>query len=126
MSAQHEQHASIPTYTFVYLWLVVLMFATIGAWALDLGAFNILIALSIAILKAVLVIIYFMHVKYGGRLIWVFSGGAFFWLAIMLALTFSDYVSRTWVPRRLSDRPVAYLFDAPPELQPATNPVHAD
>lgn len=110
MADEHEQHASIGTYTVIYAWLVILMLVTIGAWVLNLGAFNILIALTIAIVKAILVIMYFMHVKYSGRMVWVFSGAAFLWLGIMLALTMSDYLSRKWVPRRLSDRPVAHLF----------------
>jgi cytochrome c oxidase subunit 4 len=119
----HDQHAGIATYTIIFVWLVVLMLLTIAAWAVSLGPFNIIIAMLIAIIKAVLVIMYFMHVKYSGRLVWVFSAGAFFWLGILLVLTMSDYLSRTWVPRRMSDRPVAHLFA--PSTQPATQP-HSD
>ncbi len=110
MSDTHEQHASIATYTVIYIWLVVLMFVTIGAWLVNLGTLNVLIALTIAIIKAILVVMFFMHAKYSGRLVWLFASAPFLWLAIMLALTLSDYVTREWVPRRLSDRPVATLF----------------
>jgi hypothetical protein len=56
------------------------------------------VATGIAVVKAVLVILYFMHVKDGTRLTWVFSGAAFVWLAIMFGLTLNDYVTRDWQP----------------------------
>ena len=61
-------------------------------------ATNTIIALAIAVTKATLVILYFMHVRYSPRLIWLVIGSALFWLAIMFALTISDYWTRTWLP----------------------------
>src|SRR5258707_750593 len=55
-------------------------------------------AMTIAVVKATLVILYFMHVRYSPRLIWLVIGSALFWLAIMFALTISDYWTRTWLP----------------------------
>jgi cytochrome c oxidase subunit 4 len=54
------------------------------------------IALAIAVTKAVLVILYFMHVRYSPRLTWVVIASGFLWLFIMIALTMSDYLTRGW------------------------------
>src|SRR5215467_7762918 len=61
--------------------------------------FNTLIALTIATAKATLVVLYFMHVRYSVRLVWVILAAALFWMAIMFALTFSDYWTRDWISR---------------------------
>ena len=58
--------------------------------------FNTVIALTIAAIKATLVVLYFMHVRYSSRLVWVIVASALFWLAILFALTFSDYWTRGW------------------------------
>jgi cytochrome c oxidase subunit IV len=55
---------------------------------------NTVIALTIAVIKATLVVLYFMHVRYSSRLIWVIVISGFFWIGIMFALTFSDYATR--------------------------------
>jgi cytochrome c oxidase subunit 4 len=60
---------------------------------------NTIIALTIASVKATLVVLYFMHVRYSSRLIWVIVASALFWLCIMFALTFSDYLTRDWFPQ---------------------------
>lgn len=62
------------------------------------GPLNAIVALTIAVIKATLVVLFFMHVRYSGRLIWLVIGSALFWLAIMFAITFSDYSSRGWLP----------------------------
>jgi len=62
------------------------------------GPLNAVVALTIAVIKASLVVLYFMHVRYSSRLIWLVIGSALFWLAIMFALTISDYWTRTWLP----------------------------
>src|ERR1700752_566670 len=61
-------------------------------------ALNTPIALAIATTKATFVVLYFMHVRYSSRLIWVIVSSALFWLGIMFALTFSDYWTRGWTP----------------------------
>ncbi len=61
------------------------------------GPFNAVVALTIAAFKATAVVLYFMHVRYSQRLIWVIMAAALFWLAIMFALTFSDYSTRGWL-----------------------------
>jgi cytochrome c oxidase subunit IV len=59
--------------------------------------FNTIVALTIAVVKATLVVLYFMHVRYGSRLVWLIVGAALFWMAIMFSLTFSDYFTRNWL-----------------------------
>jgi len=59
--------------------------------------FNTIVALTIAVAKATLVVLYFMHVRYSSRLIWVIVAAALFWMAILFSLTFSDYFTRGWL-----------------------------
>ena len=73
---------------------MVLTAATVAAAYVNLGAFNIVIALAIASLKATLVVLYFMHARYSPKRTHMVIIAAVFWLAIMLALTLSDYVTR--------------------------------
>ena len=69
---------------------------TVAVSFVDLGAFNAVAALAIAVFKATLVVLFFMHVKYSTRLTWLVVTGSVFWLAILLSLTFSDYLTRSW------------------------------
>lgn len=88
----------IPKRTY-YVIYFVLMFCTYLTWQVayfDLGALNTVAALTIAVFKAVLVVLFFMHVKYGTRLTMVTAAGGVFWLGILLALTMSDYLTRGW------------------------------
>jgi len=59
--------------------------------------FNTIVALTIAVAKGTLVVLYFMHVRYSSRLIWVIVASALFWMGILFALTFSDYLTRGWL-----------------------------
>ena len=93
--AQHIVSRSV--YFAVFAALIILALATTGLAYLDLGRANTVLAMTIAVTKAVLVVLYFMHVRYGTRLTWVFAGAGFCWLAIMLGLTLSDYLSRGWI-----------------------------
>ena len=72
----------------------VYRFAGIATVVAVAGALNVIVALTIATFKAVLVILFFMHVKYGTRLTWAVVVGSVFWLGILLVLTFSDYLTR--------------------------------
>ena len=110
MSQTHERESSVRTYAIIFILLMALMLLTVIAAHVHMGEANILVALLIAVVKATLVVLFFMHVKYSGKLVWIFAGAAFLWLGIMLVLTLSDYASRAWVPRRLADQPVARLF----------------
>ena len=93
-----EHIVSKTVYFLIFGALMVLTVITVAAANFDLGneAINTSIALAIAVLKAVLVILYFMHVRYSPRLTWVVIAGGFLWLFIMIALTMSDYLTRDW------------------------------
>jgi cytochrome c oxidase subunit 4 len=92
---------SLATYTTIYIALLALMAATIIAAYMPLGALNVPVALVIAFTKTVLVALFFMHVRYAGKLIWVVAAGALVWLAILLSV-YHDYLTRDWTPNRLS------------------------
>ena len=76
--------------------LMVLTAITVAVAFINLGALNFPVALGIAILKATLVILFFMHVKYSSRLTKLVCGTAFFFLIVLFGLTMSDYLSRGW------------------------------
>jgi cytochrome c oxidase subunit 4 len=92
------QHiASVRTSVNVFAALLVLLFATVGAAYLPLGALHFPLAMTIALAKAVLIALYFMHVAYSHRITTVVAVASFFWLGILLALTLGDYLSRGWL-----------------------------
>ena len=76
---------------------MVLTGITVKAAYVNLGSFNIIVALGIAALKAILVILYFMHVRYSPKLTRLVVAAAFLWLLILLVITMSDYLSRGWL-----------------------------
>jgi cytochrome c oxidase subunit 4 len=86
------------TYFSVFAVLMVLLVATIGVAYVHLGEGNVVAAMTIAVAKAVLIILYFMHVRYSSHLTWIFVGAGFFWLGILLVLSMSDYLTRAWLP----------------------------
>jgi cytochrome c oxidase subunit 4 len=63
----------------------------------DLGPLNNVVTLTIASVKALFVILYFMHVRWSSRLTWVVAASGFFWLLILFSFTMTDYLSRGWV-----------------------------
>jgi cytochrome c oxidase subunit IV len=85
-------------YSAVFATLMVLTGVTVWIAYLDLGFLNVAVALGIAVTKATLVILYFMHVRYSTRLTWVVVASGFFWLGILVVLGLSDYLSRGWLP----------------------------
>jgi cytochrome c oxidase subunit IV len=90
-------------YVTIFLALMVGTTLTVVAAFYDFpGPLNAVVALTIAVIKATLVVLYFMHVRYSGRLIWLVILAALLWLAIMFAITFSDYWTRMWLPPMLS------------------------
>jgi cytochrome c oxidase subunit 4 len=86
------------TYVLVWFGLMILLAATLIAAAFDLGWLNLAIALGIAVCKALLIALFFMHLRASSRVTWVFAGAGVFWLGILLALAMSDYLSRAWLP----------------------------
>ena len=82
------------TYYAIFGALMVLTTITVAVAFINLGALNFPVAIGIAITKATLVILFFMHAKYSSQLTKMFVGTAFFFLAILLAMTMTDYLSR--------------------------------
>ena len=81
----------------VFLALLVGTGLTVAVAFVDLGALNNVLMLGIAMTKALLVILFFMHVRWSSRLTWVVAASGFFWLLILFGITMSDYLTRGWV-----------------------------
>ena len=88
----------VPTRTYYLIFAALMVFTaiTVAVAFLDLGRMNTVVALAIACAKATLVVLFFMHVKYGSRLTWAVVAGSVFWLGILLTLTMGDYLTRGW------------------------------
>jgi cytochrome c oxidase subunit 4 len=95
MSDNSHSHPTPKLYLLIISILIVLTCLTWGIAFKDLGIWNPVVALTIAVIKAVLVILFFMHVYYSSKLTKVTVGAGFFWLLIMITLSLSDYLSRT-------------------------------
>ena len=98
--AEHN-HGSphvVPTkiYYGIFAILLILTGVTVAAAYVDLGRFNTVVALAIACFKALIVVLYFMHVKYSTRLIKLTVIAGLYWMGILFALTLGDYLTRAW------------------------------
>jgi cytochrome c oxidase subunit 4 len=93
-----SQHTVVswPTYLGVFLLLCLLTGATVWAAGQDFGPFNTIVALTVAVVKASLVVLFFMHLRYSPRLTMLVVFAGFVWLAILILLTLTDYLSRGW------------------------------
>ena len=89
----------VPTRTYYTIFAVLMLCTglTVAIAFVNLGAMNIVAALTIAAFKATIVVLFFMHVKYSTRLTWAVVVGSLFWLGILLALTLGDYLTRGWI-----------------------------
>jgi cytochrome c oxidase subunit IV len=92
-------HPVAPTslYLTIFTALLVGTGLTVVVAFYDLGFMNNVVMLTIACAKALLVILYFMHVRWSSRLTWVVAASGFFWLLIMFSITMSDYLTRGWM-----------------------------
>ena len=89
----------VPVRVYLAIFAALMLGTALTIWAglQDFpGPLNVIIALTIAVIKATLVVLYFMHVRYSSRLIWVIFASALFWMGILFALTLSDYWTRSW------------------------------
>ncbi len=94
--AESAEHHIVPlsTYYMVFAALMVFLILTLVAAMLPQGPWNLPIALVIAVIKAGLVMVFFMHLGYSSSLVRYVAGAAFFWLAILFTLTLGDYFTR--------------------------------
>ncbi len=81
-------------YFSVFAALMVGTALTVMAARVDLGPMNIVVALAIAGVKAALVVLYFMHMRYSHRLNWIFAGAAVLWLFLLVGVTMADVLAR--------------------------------
>jgi cytochrome c oxidase subunit 4 len=95
-----EHIVSPKIYLVILAVLMILTFTTVEAAEVDLNHYfhglNVIVALVIATCKAILVILFFMHAYYSSKRTKLIVFAGFFWLAIMLSLTLSDYATRSW------------------------------
>ena len=91
-----EPQSHPKTYFTVFAGLMVLTLVTVLLARLDLGPINTIVAIAIAFCKALLVVLYFMHLKYSTRLTWAVVLAGLYWLGILIALTLGDYLTRAW------------------------------
>jgi cytochrome c oxidase subunit IV len=90
-----EHIVSVRVYITIFSVLLVGTALTVWAAFVDFPfGLNAIIAMTIAVTKATFVVLYFMHVRYSSRLVWVIVGSALFWMAILFAFTFADYMTR--------------------------------
>ncbi len=99
MAENDPTHHIVPKSTYYLIFLALMVGTGLTWWVatIDLGAMNNVIMLSIAVTKATLVVLFFMHVKYSSKLTWTIILSSIFWLFIMLALTMNDYFTRDWL-----------------------------
>ena len=97
--SEHNEHHIVPkkVYFAVFLTLIVMTWVTAYVSTVDLGRLNIFVALSIAIFKASLVILFFMHVKYGTKLTKMIVLAGLYWLVLLLFIAMADYWTRGWM-----------------------------
>ena len=97
MSAMSEPIVPSKLYVGIWITLLCLTVITAGVSFIDLGPLNTVVALVIATFKALLVVLFFMHVKYASeKLSKMVVVAAVFWLLLLLMLSMADYVTRLW------------------------------
>lgn len=89
---------SIRTYAFVFTALLLFALITTLIGMLDLGPFNMVIAITIALIKASLIAAFFMQALYEGKIVRIIITGGVVWFLIMVTLTLGDYMTRGWLP----------------------------
>ncbi len=88
----------VPVRLYVAIWATLMVFTglTVFAATVELGVFNIVVALVIATIKGTLVVLFFMHLRYSTKLTMVTVVAAMFFLFLLLSLTMTDYLTRAW------------------------------
>lgn len=118
-------HITKKKYWQVFALLMVLLFLTVFIAYMHIDPWlAIIAAMTIAIVKAVLVILYFMHVRYNSRLTWLFVMAGFFWLLLMIGITMTDYKTRDWDHGGYNDEIDSYSspYGLPATMYPQNRP----
>lgn len=95
---EHENHHIVSPLQYTFVWLTLLFFTalTVVAALLDLGVLNPVVAVGIACLKACVVILFFMHLKYSSKLVKFTFGAGLFTFLVLIVMILSDYLTRAW------------------------------
>lgn len=94
----HHIHTVVPPRVYAGVFGILLCFTALTVFAsyLELGVYNAVVALTIAVIKAVLVILFFMHIRYSSKLTMLTIAAGFLTLVVLLSMTMTDYISRSW------------------------------
>jgi cytochrome c oxidase subunit 4 len=94
---EHEQHIVSPvTYLIIFGCLLVFTLLTVGASLIEMGPWNPVVAIAIACIKATLVVLFFMHIKYSSKLMKLTVSAGVFTFLILVGMSLSDYFTRAW------------------------------
>ncbi|HVV70518.1 MAG TPA: cytochrome C oxidase subunit IV family protein [Verrucomicrobiae bacterium] len=110
----------VPPKTYLWIWVALLLLLLLNWWLaqLNLGPFNLVATLAIPCVQTLLMLLYLMHVRYNTPLTRVFVAAGFIWLAIMIDLTLSDYLTRGSVPGRFEKSWQHGVWPTNAEIQP--------
>lgn len=98
-SAHQPEIVPVSTYLAIFAALIVLTVVTVAVATIDLGDFNVVVAMVVATIKAVLVLLFFMHLRHHGRFLWLVLGFSFAFMLLLIGLTLSDVFTRgRWAP----------------------------
>jgi cytochrome c oxidase subunit 4 len=93
----HEHHVTPPiVYVVIFGVLLVFTALTVGASFVEMGVFNPIVALAIGVIKATLVVLFFMGVKYSTKLTKLTVGCGLFTFIVLIGMTLADYITRAW------------------------------
>jgi cytochrome c oxidase subunit 4 len=95
---EEAQHHVVSPMVYLVILIALLVFTglTVGASYIEMGVFNPIIAIAIAVIKATLVVLFFMHVKYSSKLTKLTVGAGIFTFLTLISMTLADYISRAW------------------------------
>jgi cytochrome c oxidase subunit IV len=98
VNPEHSEHHVVTPgiYMIVFATLLIFTGLTVVAAYVEMGILNPVVALGIACFKAVVVILFFMHVKYQSKLVKLTVASGFFTFLVLITMTLSDYISRAW------------------------------
>jgi cytochrome c oxidase subunit 4 len=98
MQEEHAEHhvVSPKVYALIFLALMVGTAITVAAAYVEMGPFNPIVALAIACIKATLVVLYFMHIRYSSKLMKLTVASGLFMFLVLVSMTLADYMSRAW------------------------------
>jgi cytochrome c oxidase subunit IV len=117
-----EHIVPVKSYMSVFVALLVLTALTTSIAFIDLGKYNTVVALVIAVCKMLLVALFFMHLRYSTGLTRILVLGALLWLGIMVTLTLSDELTRSWIPQPHPWGPSISSLEHQAPMVPAPSP----